>query len=68
MTKDMNERFINIEMSLDNLAKEIDDLNEMVIKQGKIIDTLIEQNKALRQLLEPETVRPLSQETPPPHY
>ena len=68
MPKNIDDRFVNVEMALDNLAREIDDLSEMVIKQGKMIDFLLEQNKYMRKLVEQDTVKPLSEETPPPHY
>ncbi|MBR1399546.1 MAG: SlyX family protein [Alphaproteobacteria bacterium] len=68
MPENIDDRFVNVEMALDNLAREIDDLNEMVIKQGKMIDFLLEQNKYMRKLVEQDTVKPLSEETPPPHY
>ena len=68
MPENIDDRFVNVEMAIDNLAREIDDLSEMVIKQGKMIDFLLEQNKYMRKLVEQDTVKPLSEETPPPHY
>lgn len=68
MPENIDDRFVNVEMAIDNLAREIDDLSEMVIKQGKMIDFLLEQNKYMRRLVEQDTVKPLSEETPPPHY
>lgn len=68
MPENIDDRFINVEMALDNLSREIDDLNEMVIRQGKMIDFLLEQNKYMRKLVEQDMVKPLSEETPPPHY
>ncbi len=61
-------RLINIEMALDNQAKSLDDLSDVVIKQGKMIDMLIKQNELLKNLLNQDIVKPLSEETPPPHY
>ena len=68
MPENIDDRFINVEMALDNLSREVDDLNEMVIRQGKMIDFLLEQNKYMRKLVEQDMVKPLSEETPPPHY
>ncbi len=65
---DTNQRLIAIEMTLDNQQKALDDLSEVVVKQGKIIDTLIAQNTLLKSMLTPDVVKPLSEETPPPHY
>lgn len=55
-------------MTLDNQQKALDDLSEVVVKQGKIIDTLLAQNSLLKSMLSQDIVKPLSEETPPPHY
>ncbi|MBP1532081.1 MAG: SlyX family protein [Alphaproteobacteria bacterium] len=65
---ELNNRLIDIEMALDNQQKAIDDLSEVVIKQGKLIDTLIKQNEAFKSMLSQDVVKPLAEETPPPHY
>lgn len=65
---EINTRLMNIEMTLDNQQKALDDLSEMVVKQGKIIDTLIKQNAMLKNILAQDIVKPQSEETPPPHY
>ena len=62
------ERFINIEMAIANLQKTVDELNEVVINQGHLIDKLHEENKVLAGTIDDDTVKPLSEETPPPHY
>lgn len=59
---------MNIEMTLDNQQRAIDDLSEMLIKQGKFIDWLIKQNEWLKNNLGQDVVKPLEEETPPPHY
>ena len=64
----MNQRLIAIEMTLDNQQKALDDLSEMVVKQGKIIDNLMAQNTMLKNMLSQDIVKPQSEETPPPHY
>lgn len=68
MTLDINERLIDIELALTEQQKMLDDLNEVIIKQGKQIDLLKKENTLLKNLIERETVKPLSEETPPPHY
>ena len=69
MTEDeIKSRLIDIEMALDNQQKAIDDLSEMVIKQGKFLDYLLKQNEALKSAIEQDLVKPQSEETPPPHY
>ena len=65
---ELQTRLIDIEMALDNQQKAIDDLSEMVIKQGKTIDYLLKQNEALKSAVNQDVVKPQSEETPPPHY
>ncbi len=62
------ERFVRIEMVLTDLERQLEDLNQVIIEQGHIIDKLQKQNKYLSELLKQETVKPLEEETPPPHY
>ena len=64
--QEFEERLMNIEMALANQERMLDDLNQVVIEQGKIIDLLQKQSQYL--LADEETVKPLSEETPPPHY
>ncbi len=59
---------IEIETAIEHQQKAIDDLSEMVIKQGKMIDVLQKQNRLLQNMLNQDIVKPLSEETPPPHY
>lgn len=68
MINEIEERLMAIEIALANQEKMADDLNQVVIDQGKMIDKLVKQNKYLLNLLERETVKSLSEETPPPHY
>lgn len=65
---DNESRLIDIEMAVTNLQRMIDDLNDVVIQQGKTIDLLIKEHKILASMLNDENVKPLSEETPPPHY
>ncbi len=68
MEQDLEQRLIEIETALAQSEKYIDDLNDIVIEQGKKIDYLIKQNKYLLAKIEEDVVKPLSEETPPPHY
>ncbi len=68
MEKELEQRLMEIETSLTLNEKYLDDLNQVVIEQGKKIDYLIKQNKYLLSKLEEDVVKPLSEETPPPHY
>ena len=65
---ELEERLINIEIALTTQERIIEDLNQIVIAQGKQLDMLQKQNKILLERLENETVKPQSEETPPPHY
>lgn len=64
----MDNRFLDIEICLANCQKTIDELNDVVINQGKIIDTLVKQNHYLYNALTDNNIKPSSEETPPPHY
>jgi len=68
--KILEQRLIEIETALANQEKMLDELNQVVFDQGKLIDRLQKQNLYLAELIKNgnETVRPLSEETPPPHY
>lgn len=66
--KILEQRLIDIEINLSNQEKVLDELNSVVIEQGKTIDLLRRQNKILFEALKEGTVKPLSEETPPPHY
>lgn len=64
----MEQRIIDIEIILAEHEKTIEDLNEVVIKQAKIIDALTKQNRYILDVLDENGIKPLSEETPPPHY
>lgn len=68
MTNELEERLVAIEMALANQEKITEDLNQVIIEQGRMIDCLVKQNQYLMTLAEQDTVKPLSEETPPPHY
>ena len=52
MTKKAEERFITIETILSEQSRNIEELNEEIIRQGKLIDRLIIENKALKEAIE----------------
>lgn len=64
----MEERLMNIEIAIANLQKTVDELNSVVFKQGNTIDKLTKENKLLATMIKDNIVKPLSEETPPPHY
>ena len=65
---ELDDRLMNIEIALANQERVIEDLNQVIIEQGKKLDHLQKQNKYLLENLVPAAVKPLSEETPPPHY
>ncbi len=62
------ERLTDLEMFVANQEKVIEELNAEIIRLGKITDILIAQNKVLMESLKDSPVKPLSEETRPPHY
>lgn len=67
---DIEPRLIDIEIALSNLERMVDDLNEVIIQQAKDITLLQKQNHYLIEALRntQNVVKPLEEETPPPHY
>lgn len=65
---EIQNRLIDIEMTLANLQKAFDDLSDVVFKQSQQIDRLNKQNELLKNMVDQDVVKPLSEETPPPHY
>ena len=64
----MEERLIDIEMALAVLQKNFDELNSVVIEQAKQIAHLQKLNRYILDNMEKDVVKPLEEETPPPHY
>ncbi len=64
----IEDRLNDIEIYLANHEKMLDDLNAEVLRQSKIIETLLQQNKVLMNAMKDGIVKPQSEETKPPHY
>ena len=64
----MQERLNNIEMCLAEQERILDDLNTEVLRLTKIVSNLEKQIEQLKAEREESLVKPLSEETPPPHY
>ncbi len=62
------EKFIQIEITLTEHEKTINELNDECIRMNKIIDSLVKQVKMLSEQLKEGNIKPLSEETRPPHY
>lgn len=66
---ELEARLTAIEIALAHQQKAIDELSEMMVKQGKMLDILTQQYASFKQFLEEQdVVKPLSEEVPPPHY
>lgn len=65
---EINLRLMELEMASDMHQRMLDDLNDAIIRQEKIIERLQKQNEMLKEALSRDVVKPLSEETPPPHY
>ena len=63
----MEERLNEIEMAIANLERVVEELNTESIRQARIIERLERENKQLKETIG-GNVKPLSEETPPPHY
>ena len=68
LNEDFDKRLVDVEINITYLQKSLNELSDMVVKQGKVIEHLERQNMLLQSALETEIVKPLSEETPPPHY
>ena len=66
--KILEERLIDIETAIAIQEKTVEELNQAVIDPVKLIDRLVKQNRCLAEMIKNDTVRPQSEETPPPHY
>ncbi len=66
--KELTNRLNELEMFVANQEKTIEELNAEIIRLAKITDILTVQNKMLMEAFHESPVKPLSEETPPPHY
>ena len=64
MNPETENRLMAVEMALAHHEQLIEEL----IRQGKVIDRLILENKMLAEALKESNIKPQSEETPPPHY
>jgi len=62
------ERMTELEMMITDMQKVIDDLNAESVRQAQVMMRLEQECKNLRRLVDEGVVKPLSEETPPPHY
>lgn len=63
-----DERLMAIEMALAGQERMLEDLNQVIIEQGRQLERLEKQNRYLLNLLKADAVKPEGEEIPPPHY
>lgn len=66
--KTIDERLIDVEICLTDQERTINELNDECIRMNKLIEQLSKQVKLLTESLKESPVKPLSEETRPPHY
>lgn len=67
--EELENRFIDLEMLVADQERTIKDLSEIVARQVQIIERMQKEVAFLVENYDPSgTVKPLSEETPPPHY
>ncbi|MDY6407611.1 MAG: SlyX family protein [Pseudomonadota bacterium] len=64
----MQQRLNNIEICLAEQERILDDLNTEVLRLAKIVAGLEKQVEQIKAERSENLVKPLSEETPPPHY
>ena len=65
--RDLQKRLEALEVDVCHQQNMLDTLNDELVKQWKVIDRLVQENKELKGALG-SNIKPLSEETPPPHY
>ena len=65
---EIEERFVELETIVAEHERTIRDLNDIVAAQALTIDKLERDLEVLIRLADTAGVKPLSEETPPPHY
>ena len=63
----LEDRITELEVLYAELEKVVEELNLESIRQNRIIERLVKENKSLKESIG-GNVKPLSEETPPPHY
>ena len=64
----MQKDVVDLQMRLMEQSRQLDDLNQEVLRLSKVVARLEKQYTALQDVLQENLVKPLSEETPPPHY
>lgn len=67
-TTQIDDRLTTLELTVLDLCKTVDDLNAELIHQTRQVERLTALCLALKKVAGDHLVKPLSEETPPPHY
>ena len=64
----MQKDVIDLQIRLTEQERQLEDLNQEVLRLSKLVLRLEKQYTALQEAMQENLVKPLSEETPPPHY
>ena len=64
----MQKEVIDLQIRLTEQERQLEDLNQEVLRLSKLVLRLEKQYTALQEAMQENLVKPLSEETPPPHY
>ncbi len=64
----MQKEVIDLQIRLTEQERQLEDLNHEVLRLSKLVQRLEKQYIALQDALQNNFVKPLSEETRPPHY
>lgn len=64
----MQKELVDLQIRLTEQERQLDDLNQEVLRLSKLVMRLEKQYTALQDAIQENLVKPLSEETPPPHY
>lgn len=64
----MTDRITELEIYLSSQEKTVDELSDEVFRLSKQVAELEKQMKQIVDSIDKTNVKPLSEETPPPHY
>ncbi len=61
-------RLMELELAVADLQRTVEELNAELIRLNKIQNAVEHEVKELKETVDISPVKPLSEETPPPHY
>ena len=64
----MQKEVIDLQIRLTEQERQLEDLNHEILRLSKLVQRLEKQYIALQDALQNNFVKPLSEETRPPHY